>query len=98
MKRLTWNKLSTRAFERKVESEKLLEKAVRMLMREKKFSEEAVNHFGACYAGGNETVVNFCGEGEFADLDLREASVMTKEEIINRISRYLSNSSKKLLN
>lgn len=98
MKRLTWSQLSARAFEKKVESEKLLEKAVQTLMQDKDFSDEAVSHFGACYAGGNETVINFCGEGEFADLDIKEASGMTKDEIISRLSRYLSDSSKDILN
>ncbi len=76
----------------------MLEKAVQTLMQDKKFSDEAVSHFGACYAGGNETVINFCGEGEFADLDIKEAAGMTKDEIISRLSRYLSDSSKDILN
>lgn len=76
----------------------MLEKAVQTLMQDKEFSDEAVSHFGACYAGGNETVINFCGEGEFADLDIKEASGMTKDEIISRLSRYLSDSSKDILN
>lgn len=98
MKRLTWSQLSARAFKKKVESEKLLEKAVQMLMQDKGFSEEAVSHFGACYAGGNETVINFCGEGEFADLDIKVASGMTKDEIISRLARNLTDSSKEILN
>ena len=98
MKRSTWSQLSARAFKKKVESEKLLEKAVQTLMQDKEFSEEAVSHFGACYAGGNETVINFCGEGEFADLDIKEASCMTKDEIISRLSRHLSDLSKNILN
>ena len=76
----------------------MLEKAVQTLMQDKGFSEEAVSHFGACYAGGNETVIYFCREGEFADLDIKEASGMTKDEIISRLSRYLSDSSKDILN
>lgn len=98
MKQLTWYQLSARAFKKKVESEKLLDKAVQTLMQDKGFSEEAVSHFSACYAGGNETVINFCGEGEFADLDIKEASVMTKDEIISRLSKYLSNWSKNKMN
>lgn len=98
MKRLKWNQLSAQAFAKKVESEKLLEKAVQRLMQDKEFSDEAVSCFSACYAGGNETVINFCGEGEFADLDIKEASGMTKDDIIIRLSRHLTDSSKDKLN
>lgn len=98
MKRKTWRQLSERAFQKKVESEELLDQAVQMLMRDKGFSEEAVENFSACYAGGNETVIHFCGEGEFADLDIKVAFGMTKDEIISRLERYLTDSSKEIMN
>ena len=83
---LTWYQLSEQAFEKKVESEKLLDKAVQTLMSEKGFSKEAVSLFNACFAGGNETVISFNLEGEMADLDLAIASIMSKDEIIHCLS------------
>lgn len=90
---LIWLQLFNQAFEKKVESEKFLDKAVQTLMSEKGFSKEAVSHFNACFAGGNETVISFNQEGEMADLDLTIASTMTKDEIIQCLSRFLSKKS-----
>lgn len=94
MKQSKWNQLFARACTKKVMSEILLEVAVRALMDEKGFEKEAVMHFSACFAGGSDTVINFCGDGEFADLSIREASRMTKEKIISRLSPYLSDTIK----
>lgn len=96
-KRLLWYQLSEKAFEKKVESEKLLDKAVQTLMGEKGFSKETVSHFNACFAGGNETVISFNQEGEMADLDLTIASTMTKDEIIYCLSQFLSKKSKEII-
>ena len=97
MKRLTWSQLSTLAYSHKVKSENLLEKAVQVLMQDKGFGDVTASQFSACFAGGNETVINFCREGEFADLDIKEAAAMTKDEIICRLSRFLSESSKECI-
>ena len=92
-----WQKLLSKAIEYKYKSEGLLNKAVQELMRTKSFSEEQVMLFEACFAGGNETIVNFNLEGEDNDFGLENYGGMTKEEIINYLKKFLSNESVKLL-
>ena len=83
-----WKKLLSKAIEYKNKSESFLNKAVQELMRTKGFSEEQVALFDACFVGGEETVVAFNHDGEFADLGLENYCGMTKEEIIDYLSEY----------
>jgi len=92
-----WEKLLSKAIDYKNKSEALLDKAVQELMRTKGFSEEQVALFDACFAGGQETIVRFNHDGEFADLGLENYGGMTKDEIIKRLSRYASEETVKLL-
>lgn len=83
-----WQKLLSKAIDYKNKSELFLDKAVQELMRTKGFSEEQVALFDACFAGGEETIVAFNRDGEFADLGLENYCGMTKEEIIDYLSEY----------
>jgi hypothetical protein len=83
-----WRKLLSNAIEYKNKSESFLNKAVQELMRTKGFSEEQVALFDACFASGTETVVTFNYDGEFNDLGLENYCTMTKEEIIDYLSKY----------
>lgn len=77
--------LLKRAQEYKNKSEQLLDMAVREIAKEKGFTDEEVLLFEANFASGNETVVRYNGQGEFADLDVAIMADMTKEEIIKRL-------------
>lgn len=77
--------LLKRAQEYKNKSEQLLDMAVREIAKEKGFTYEEVLLFEANFASGNETVVIYNGQGEFADLDVAIMVSMTKEEIIKRL-------------
>ena len=92
-----WNRLLSNAIAYKNKSEGLLDDAVRELMRTKGFSEEQCQLFDACFAGGSETIVRFNADGEYADFGLENYGDMTKEEIINYMSRFLTNPNKLLL-
>lgn len=92
-----WNRLLSNAIAHKFKSESLLDKAVRELMRTKGFSEEQCQLFGACFAGGQETIVTFNNDGEDNDFGLENYSGMTKEGIINYMSRFLMEKNVKLL-
>jgi hypothetical protein len=83
-----WRKLLSNAIEYKNKSESFLNKAVQELMRTKGFSEEQVALFDACFASGTETIVTFNYDGEFNDLGLENYCTMTKEEIIDYLSKY----------
>ena len=83
-----WRRLLSKAIAYKNESESFLNKAVQELMRTKGFSEEQVALFDACFASGTETVVTFNYDGEFNDLGLENYCTMTKEEIIDYLSKY----------
>ena len=67
-----------------------LAKTVRLFMAEKGFCNEAVELFDMNFASGCETVITFDSEGEMCDLDITTAVCMTKEEIIEYMSRELS--------
>ena len=92
-----WQKLLSKAIEYKNKSEVFLNKAVQELMRTKGFSEEQVALFNACFAGGQETVVTFNGDGEMNDLGLENYCTMTKEEIIHYLKKFLSDKNVELL-
>jgi hypothetical protein len=92
-----WRKLLSKAIEYKNESETFLDKAVQELMRTKGFSEEQVALFGACFASGTETIVEFNRDGEFNDLGLENYCTMTKEEIIDYLSDFCEPKTVKLL-
>jgi hypothetical protein len=83
-----WRRLLSKAIEYKNKSESFLNEAVQELMRTKGFSEEQVALFDACFASGTETVVTFNCDGEFNDLGLENYCTMTKEEIINYLSKF----------
>ena len=83
-----WQRLLSKATEYKHKSEGYLGKAVQELMRTKGFSEEQVILFDACFASGDETIVTFNYDGEFNDLGLENYCTMTKEEIINYLSKF----------
>ena len=68
-----------------------LTKTIRIFMAEKGFCKEAVELFDMNFVSGCETVITFASEGEMCDLDITTAVGMTKEEIINNMSRELSN-------
>jgi len=93
-----WNRLLSKAIAHKNKSESLLDEAVRELMRTKGFSEEQCQLFDACFAGGTETIVRFNTDGEYADFGLENYGDMTKEEIINYMSKFLMEENVKLLN
>ena len=92
-----WNRLLSNAIAHKFKSESLLDKAVRELMRTKGFSEEQCQLFGACFAGGQETIVTFNNDGEDNDFGLENYSGMTKEGIINYMSKFLMKENVKIL-
>ena len=64
-----------------------LGKAIKSFITKKGFCKEAVELFGLDYTSGNETVITFDGEGEMCDLDITTAAGMTKDEIIENLSR-----------
>ena len=92
-----WNRLLSKAITYKNKSEGLLDDAVRELMRTKGFSEEQCLLFGACFAGGQETIVSFNADGEDNDLGLENYGDMTKEETIKYLSKFLMKENVKLL-
>lgn len=92
-----WRRLLSKAKEYKYKSEEQLDKAVRELMRTKGFSEEQVALFDACFASGTETVVTFNYDGEFNDLGLENFCTMTKEEIIEYLSKFCESKTIELL-
>ena len=83
-----WQKLLSKATEYKHKSERYLNEAVQELMRTKGFSEEQVILFDACFASGDETIVAFNYDGEVNDLGLENYCTMTKEEIIEYLSKF----------
>ena len=83
-----WRKSLSKAISYKNKSEEALNEAVQELMRTKGFSEEQVALFDACFAGGQETIVTFNYDGEFNDLGLENYCTMTKEEIIDYLSKF----------
>lgn len=82
---MKWTTLLKRAQEYQNKSDKLLNMAVREVAKEKGFTDEEVLLFEADFASGNETVIKYNGNGEFADLDIAVMANMTKEEIIKRL-------------
>ncbi len=92
-----WQIYLDKAVEAKIESERCLDESVRSLMKLKGFTTKQVLLFEACFAGGSETVITFNKECEMADLDVGVAAKMTKDEIIERLSRDASDKTRKLL-
>ena len=74
-----------------------LAKAVRQFMKEKGFEDDILEKFDMNFASGTETIITFNSEGEMADLDILTASLMTKEEIIEKLSKEMSKRSIKML-
>ena len=60
-------------------------------------SEEQVALFDACFAGGSETIVHFNNDGEYGDFGIEYYSGMTKEEIIDYLSRFCTHKNAELL-
>ena len=67
-----------------------LQEAVKSLMMDQGFNNDVINLFQCNFASGAETIISFNQDGEMADLDLCEASTMTREEIIAHLGRYMS--------
>lgn len=97
MEKKGWQTYLNKAKKTKIKSEGYLDEAVRSLMASKGFATEQTLMFEACFASGNETVISFNQECEMADLDIGVAAAMTKDEIIQRLSRYASDETIKLL-
>lgn len=83
--------LYQQAFDHKVKSETLLDKAIQEIARQKGFSEKQALNFGASWTTGCETVVTYQDRGELSDLDIHVMESMTKDDIIKRLSRYEKN-------
>ena len=64
-----------------------INKSVQALMKDKGFKHW--DKFGATMVGGGETVITFDDYCEMADLDIESAEVMTKEQIIKYLTRYM---------
>lgn len=92
-----WQKLLSKAIKFKVESEGLLDKAVQELMKTKGFTEEQCQLFNACFAGGSETIVAFNNDGEDNDFGLENYGGMTREEIVDYLSKFLKKENVALL-
>lgn len=92
-----WNKLLAKATRHKYKSELLLDEAAKELMRSKGFSEEQVELFSACFAGGHETIITFNQRGEDNDMGLENFCTMTKEEIIKWMEKFLDKESASIL-
>lgn len=90
-----WQIYLDKAIKAKIESERCLDEAVRALMACKGFTKLSL--FEACFAGGQETIISFNKECEMSDLDVGVADGMTKDEIIERLSRHASGETIKLL-
>lgn len=97
MEKKGWQIYLDKAKESKRKSEGYLDEAVRSLMASKGFATEQTLVFEACFASGDETVISFNQECEMADLDVGVAAGMTKDEIIERLSRYASDETRKIL-
>lgn len=97
MAKKNWEIYLGKAKESKRKSEGYLDEAVRSLMASKGFATEQTLMFEACFASGDETVISFNKECEMADLDVGVAAKMTKDEIIERLSRDASDETIKLL-
>jgi patatin-like phospholipase/acyl hydrolase len=87
-----WNIYLNKAIETKVKSERFLNESVRALMACKGFTQLSL--FEACFVGGEETVISFNRECEMANLDIKIAAKMTKDEIIKCLSRNASDETK----
>lgn len=92
-----WNKLLIKANQYKYQSELLLDKAAKELMRSKGFSEKQVELFNACFDGGHETIITFNQQGEDNDMGLENFCTMTKEEIIEWMEKFLDKKSISIL-
>lgn len=78
-------------------AERFVNKAAQELMLEKGFSKKQIPMFGANFASGDEALITFNTEGADSDLDITVAAGMAKGEIIERLSRYASDETVKLL-
>lgn len=83
MKKKDWEIYLDKAIKAKIESEKNLDESVRALMTCKGFTK--ISLFEASFAGGIETIISFNRDCEQADLDIKIAEGMTKDEIIDRL-------------
>ena len=92
-----WKIYLDKAIKAKIESERYLDESARALMACKGFTEKQLLLFESCFAGGCETVITFNKECEMADLDMNVAAKMTKDEIIEWLSRDASDETIKLL-
>lgn len=70
------------AQEKKRESERLLFCALSACLDKHDFPEEIRQGFGISFASGGETVVDYCRDKEYLDVDLGRLLEMSTEEII----------------
>ena len=94
---MKWSTLMRKAFSYKCQSEQYLRDAVVTLMLQKGFQKDIAELFDCDFAGGNETIVLFNGDGEMSDLDLRYVRSMSREEIICQMARNLTDDNIKLI-
>ena len=78
-----WEIYLDKAIKAKIVSEKYLDESVRALMACKGFTK--IYLFEASFAGGMETIISFNRDCELADLDIKIAEGMTKDEIIDSL-------------
>ena len=94
---MSWNDYLIKAENCQSDMGLYLSKAVRQFMKEKGFEGQILEMFDMDFASGTETIIKFNNDGEMADLDILTASQMTKEEIIEKLSQYMTKNSIKLL-
>ena len=82
-----WKQLRDKGLSLISEGEGCVDKAAQALMKDKGFKHW--DKFGATMVGGGETIITFSGYCEMADLDLEYADTMTKDQIIERLSREI---------
>lgn len=88
-----------KAIKSKVKSQALLDEIVGYIAKEKGFKNHKL--FNCNWASGSDTVVTFNFECEMSDMDLEYMVYNTREDIIQRLSKYKDNVSEetiKLLN
>lgn len=82
-----------------LKSKTYLLESLKELLRQKGFSEDVIEYFDIQFVdNGVLTVITFNGDGEFANLGYENWVVMSKQEIIDSLSRFLKPRNIELLN
>lgn len=74
----SWQAVLSKAVEYQNRSDKLLQKALRILLKDKGLPED---DFYVCFASGTETIVHYQNETHLSDLDMSFMASMTADEI-----------------